>query len=75
MRNIFLKKLYTKCGRETSPIQKAFYEVKKKEVSTLALIYFGKPRLGHTIKTQIIILQTVDSEIRSIMIFNKIVWE
>ena len=74
MRNTFLKKLYTKCGRETSPIQKAFYKVKK-VVSTLALIYFGKHRLGHTRKTEIIVLQTVDSEICSIMIFNKIFWE
>ena len=38
-------------------------------VGTLVLIYFGRPRRKHTIKTNFIIFQTVDPEICSILIF------
>ena len=38
-------------------------------VSTLVLIYFGRPRLGHKIKTNFIIFPTADPEICSILIF------
>ena len=44
-------------------------------VSTLVLIYFGRPRLRHTIKTNLTTLQIFDPEICSIMIFNKRVWD
>ena len=40
-------------------------------VSTYFLIYLGKPGLGHTLKTNFIIFQTVDPEICSILIFYK----
>ena len=43
--------------------------------STLALIYFHKPRLGNAIKTNFIAFQTADPEICSILIFLKRVWE
>ena len=32
-------------------------------LSTFALIYFGRPRLGHTMKENFIIFQIVDPEI------------
>ena len=44
-------------------------------VSTLVLIYFGRPRLGYKAKTNFITFQFVDSEIRSILFFYKKVWE
>ena len=56
---VFLKKLYIRW---------------KQVVCTLVLIYFGRPRLGHTIKTNFI-LQTVDPEICSILILYKGVWD
>ena len=37
-------------------------------LSALVLICFGRPRLGHTIKTNFITFQTVDPEIFSILI-------
>ena len=41
--------------------------MKKKQVaSTLVSVYFGSSRLGHTIKTNCITLQTVDPETRKI---------
>ena len=40
-------------------------------VSTLVLIYFGIPRLGHTIKKNLIAFLTDDPEICSILIFYK----
>ena len=42
-------------------------------VSTLVLIYFGRPQLGHTIKTNLTKFQTVDPEIWSILNFYKYV--
>ena len=40
--------------------------------STLVLIHFGRPRLGHTIKINFIqLIQTADPEIFSILIFYK----
>ena len=44
-------------------------------VSTLVLTHFGRPALGHTIKTNFITFQTVDLEICSILIFYKSVWD
>ena len=38
-------------------------------VSILVLIYFGRPRLGHIIKTNFITFQPFDSEKFSILIF------
>ena len=43
-------------------------------VMTLVLIYFGRPPLGHTIKTNFKTFQTVDLEIFSIFIFHKRAW-
>ena len=40
-------------------------------VSTLDLMYFGRPQLEHTIKARFITFQTVDLEIWSILIFYK----
>ena len=40
-------------------------------VSTLLLIYFGKPRLEHTIKTNFITFQTDAPEVCSILTFYK----
>ena len=40
-------------------------------VSTVIWIYFGIPRLGHTIKTHCVTLQTDNLEICSILIFWK----
>ena len=41
---------------------------------TLNLTYFGRPRVGHTIKT-FIAFQTADPEICIILIFCKKVWD
>ena len=38
-------------------------------VGTLVSIYFGSPRLGHTIETNDVKLETVDPEIYSIVSF------
>ena len=40
-------------------------------MSTLILIYFGRPQLGHKIKTNFTTFQTVDPEISSILIIYK----
>ena len=40
-------------------------------ISTLVLINFGRPRPGHTIKTNFLKFQTVDPEICSILTFYK----
>ena len=40
-------------------------------VSTLVLIYFGRPPLGHKININCIIFQPVDPEICSILFFKK----
>ena len=40
-------------------------------VSNLVLIYFCRPRLGHTAKTNLITFHTVDPEIYSILIFYR----
>ena len=61
-----------KRGRETRSralfdfFKKASYK-EKQVVCTLVLIYFGRPRLGHTTKT----FQIVDLEICSILMFYK----
>ena len=41
-------------------------------VSTLVLIYFGRPWIGHTVKINFITFQAFDLEIRSIFILNKV---
>ena len=43
-------------------------------IRALVLIYFGRRRLGHTIKATSLTFQTVDPEICSILIFYKRVW-
>ena len=44
-------------------------------ISTLVLIYFGRPQLRHTVKLDFMTFRTVDPEIRSILIFFfKRVW-
>ena len=43
--------------------------------STLVLLQLGRSRLGHTIKTNFIISQTDDSEICSILILYKRMWD
>ena len=45
--------------------KKAFCNVKA-IVSTLVFIYFGRPGLGHTIKTNFLTFQIADPEICSI---------
>ena len=51
--------------------EKALYKVKTNDQQPSFNIYFGRPRLGQTIKTNFITFQTVDSEISSILIFIK----
>ena len=41
----------------------------------LVLMYFGRPALGLTVKTNFIIFQAVDMEICSIFIFYKRAWD
>ena len=43
-------------------------------VSNLVLTYFGRSRLGRTIKTNCITLQTIDRDMLSFD-FYKMVWE
>ena len=74
--NIFLHTSIRKWERETSsrPVfffKKKHYVRSMQMVSTLLLIYFGKPRLEHTIKTNFITFQTDDLEVCSILIFYK----
>ena len=45
---------------------KKLYRWSKQEVSTLVLIYFVRPRLSHTIKTNLIKFQTVDPKIATL---------
>ena len=62
VRNIFLKKSYRRWGTKASSITLSVF----KELylsSTLVLIYFGWPPLGHSIKTNFITFQTIDLEI------------
>ena len=40
-------------------------------ISTLVLIYFDSPRLGHTIKTNPVKFQAVDPEISSNLFFSE----
>ena len=61
-----LQKACRKWSRETSfrPLfvfQKTLFKVKGGG-QHLVLIYFGRPQLGHTIKTNFITFQTVDPE-------------
>ena len=42
-------------------------------INTSVLRYFGRPLLGHAIKTDYITFQTVDPEICSILLFYKVV--
>ena len=51
--------------------KKKIISTKKQVVSMLVSTYFGNPRLGYTIKTNCIKIQTVDPEIWSILIFEK----
>ena len=47
----------------------------KQLVSTVVSKHFGKTWLGHTLKANFIIFQTVDLEIYSILVFSKSVWD
>ena len=51
------------------------YKVKAIVVSTVVLIYFGRPELVHTIKTNFIIFQAVDQMICSNLRFYKRDWD
>ena len=56
---LFLKNYAENDARRPVPdlfshFKKAFYIRLKQVVSTLVLIYFGRPRLGHKIKTDLI---------------------
>ena len=44
-------------------------------VSTLVLIYFDRPSLGHTMKTNCTTFEAIDPETGSILIFYKSVWD
>ena len=44
-------------------------------ISTLVLIYLGRPRLEHTVKTNFITIHTIDPDICSILILYKKVWD
>ena len=55
MRNIFFQKSCRKCGRKNSSrspfvFRKALFKVKASSQHLSFLTYFGRPRLGHTIK-------------------------
>ena len=52
--------------------KKALWE-KRQVVSTLLLVYFARPQLGHTIKIGFITFQTVSPEICSLLIFHEMV--
>ena len=67
----FLKRL---CCLEKLCFLKSFFKKQKRSkqvVSTFVSLYFGRPPLGRTIKTNFITLQIVDPELRSILIFHK----
>ena len=48
-----------------------FLKRSKQVFSTLVLLYFGRPPIGHAIKTNFITFKTVDLKIFSILIFHK----
>ena len=67
-----------KVGRlvpDLSLFSKKLYIRKKQVVSALVLIYFGGPRLGHTIKTSYITFQTFDPETCWISVICRRVWD
>ena len=74
---IFIQKSRWQWGRETSsrPLFCFFRErldIRSKQVvNTLVLLCFGRPQLGHSIKTNCITFQTIDPDIWSIIIFHK----
>ena len=69
VKDIFLWKSCRKWGREISTRQTSFYFLKSKW--SAPLIYFGSPRLKHTITTNCINLETIDSEIFPLFWFFK----
>ena len=77
MSKIFLPIIMKKWDRETNfetfSFLKMFYIRSKQEVSTLILIYFGRPLLGHakTNWTNCIAFQAVDPKLCSILTFYK----
>ena len=78
-RNIFLQKSCRKLGRETSPrslfvFKKALYEPKVNILQLRFNIHY-QSSTRHTIKTNCIKAQSINSEIRSILIFQKRVWK
>ena len=77
LRNIFLQKSCRKWGRRPIPdlflcFKKSFRWGKRKSSAPYFYIYFGRPQLRHTIKTNFRTFQTVDPEICSILILCKI---
>ena len=64
VRNIFLQESYRKWAGRLVPDH-----FQKQVVDTVILIYFGSPRLEHTIKANCTKLQNVDPEIGTNLIF------
>ena len=79
VRNIFLQKSCRQWGSDPSSrlhfLKKKLYMRAKEVITTLVLIYFGRPLLGHIIKTNFISFQIVDPKICSILIFYKRFWD
>ena len=78
-RNIFLQKSCRKLGRETSPrpllvFKKALNEAKANILQLKFNIRY-QPSTRHAIKTNCIKAQSINSEICSILIFQKRVWK
>ena len=69
-KKIFPQKSCRKSGRDTSFRPLFFFKKKAlNQVNTLVLTYFGRLRLGHTIKRSFVTFQTVDPKICSISSF------
>ena len=64
---IIFQKSFLKLGRETS--SRPILVFLSKWSANQVQIYFGSPRLGHTIKMSCTILHTVNPEIYSVLIF------
>ena len=82
MINIFLQKSYKLWCREFTSrpvcvfiVVYKLYVRSKKVVSTLDLIYIGRPQLGHTTKKNFLTFQTVVQKICSVLISHKKVSE
>ena len=67
---MFKNRAENKIGRLDRPLF-AILKTFKQVVTSLVLIYFGRPQLGNTIKENLIIFQTTHLEICSFLIFCK----